>query len=249
MLRLPLRLSADTFALTWRHAEVGDQPAPLYVPTAGADAYGAAHAEIAAFTELKQLAGRDLRGFTTDLEAMYGLLCRAPLEYYGWMLRADGTGRSALVACHPQQAVRAVLDGDVVELSAADPAHGACALVAALPPGEAARFRAASAHSADLFGTRMGEVSGDVATLREVFATRPVAKGQLYVAVRGRQTVTSPPVNYIDPPPGRVLFCTGTDDYITAQPGTPEAISEQLELAHQALTTRRDYPPRAHAAS
>jgi EspG family len=252
VLRSPVRLSREAFAVTWRYADVGDLPTALYVPMPGEDVHGQARAEVRAFLELQRLAGSDRRGFTTDLEATYRLLGRAPLEYYGWMVRDDGTSFSALVVCHPQQVVLGIVDEGTVELSASTQTSGASVLVSTLPACPPARFRAASARSSELFdtGTQPGSllhapverVSSEVAMLRQVFATHPTGKGQLYVAVRtptGHRHVAPAPVNYIDPEPGRIVFYTSisSGEYITALPGTSEAIAHRLEQVRTHLTT------------
>lgn len=252
MLRLPVRLSLETFAVTWRYADVGELPDPLYVPVPGGpggDVFESAHAEIEAFAELRELAGGDRRGFTADLEGIYRMLAGAPEEYYGWAVRGDGGGTSALLACHGGRAVLAVLDDHGIELSEASPTPDA--MVAALPSWPVAQFRPVSVPSVELFETPPEEQSAEVAVLREVFATRPDGKGQCYAAVRaagGRRHVGTVPVNYIDPEPGRVLFYTsdnGGGEYITAKPGTVEAIAEQLVLTRDGLMDGAPIPGQA----
>ncbi|WP_040587997.1 ESX secretion-associated protein EspG [Sciscionella marina] len=252
MLRLPVRLSAETFAVTWRYAKVGELPDALYVPMPGGeqdDPYASAHAELAAFAELRELAGEDRRGFTADLEGVYQMLAGAQEEYFAWIIGTNGFGVSALLACHGGHAMLAVLDGNTVRISQANPDPGA--LVTALPAFPPARFRPVSVPSAELFETAPEELTGDVALLREVFATRPIGKGQYYVAVRspnGRRHIAPSPVNHIDPDPGRVLFYTtdnGGGEYITAKPGSAEAIAEQLLRTREDLVTGAPIPGQA----
>ncbi|MGH3621461.1 MAG: ESX secretion-associated protein EspG [Sciscionella sp.] len=144
MLRSLVRLSREAFAVTWRYADVGDLPTALYVPMPGGDVYGQARAEVRAFLELQRLAGSDRRGFTTDLEATYRLLGRAPLEYYGWMVRDDGTSFSALVVCHPQQVVLGIVDEGTVERVRHQPHRQGPALRRRAHPGRPPPRRAGS---------------------------------------------------------------------------------------------------------
>lgn len=235
-------MSASTFAVSWLYADgVENMPSALYVPV-GTEPEQCARDYVAALAELCGLVGSEQEPdeLGDDLTEMFRALVTAPIEYFGWAVRPDGSHFGLHVASHQHNGVLGLLDGDLVELVTIRPDRAFEEILTALPHHAPADIVPVSASAADLgigdgFGpsrANSGQAALAVDTLREILDGDPAGKGQLCVATRtrsGQREVHPATVNYFDFEDGRVLvYSTDGGEYLTACPGTADAFAEQL---------------------
>lgn len=267
VLRAPVSMSVAAYDVLWTKLELGDKPTPLFVPSPGATRAERAAIETEAALELHRIGLADTRGVHPDLQAAARLLARAPQEFYGWVVRSDGTTIGAMVASDDTHAVLAVLDGELLRLYPARPDSAAAALAAQLPPAPAAHgasltvpeteYRASTTtaqprpsrrHTPDEDEGFTGLASAApgkepaVRQLTRLLAEPANGKGQFFVAVRdrtGRRHRSPFPLDYLDTTGGRWYFHIAPNNtgqnWITAAPGSPEAITRTLHDMHQHL--------------
>lgn len=242
---LPLRMSTEAFAATWLEFEDLDMPAAVFVPTWADDDEELARRMLRAATELEPIVGTDRREFFAELEAVYRSLTTAPLDYSARVVREDGSSFGIFLACHGRKAVRCIVDGDVAHLSRVDAEPDSLVdMLSYCPP---ARIHSASAPVRDVLGgdgeseflvDAIDVSSPDVAYLRQLLDTDPVAKGELGVAIRprsGRRQSHPEPVFFVDlEDVGRVAFYRD-GHYVTALPGTDANLIDRLDRMRDEL--------------
>jgi hypothetical protein len=196
----------------------------------------------------------DRRGrLDVELVASLAVLCRAAVEFYGWIDRGETTV-GVLAAAIGREAVLAVRDGDSVALRQIRPETLPEALV-----GETAEVRPARGEAFSLLQSEALASTGGRQRTEAGVGTRPASTevrlaqkiaelptkggGQLYVAVRdglGRRRATEAPLRYADTSAGRWLNQTtglaNGDSRILIAPATQRDLVVRLQEMHRALS-------------
>jgi hypothetical protein len=226
----PARLSVR--ALTWLldTEQVGEPHVVLaptavwHPPTERDEVHAQARAEIAALGWYD-----DRKRLEVEVAVALTMLCRAELEFFGWMTSNQATV-GVLAAGSGRHGLLAVRDGNSVWLR-----HTGCAVLAETLAGQTAdvpagRGKPVTVSRAEVMGSarsqriteaavRVGPASTAVRRVQQLVTLATVGNGELYAAARdgvGRYQV-SEPVCYADTHHGRYLtLATGQDQVLVA---------------------------------
>lgn len=215
----PLTLHSDLLARLVRIERLGElhlalAPSARWLPKdIGRNADQLARAEFA------RLGLMDRRGrLDAEVEATFAVLCRARLEYFGWLHDGETT-IGVLSAAIGREAVLAIRHGMEVVLTQNHPDRLAEALVDQAPDLRPGRVQPLMVREADLMAAPGGRVrspsgvgsrsaSFEVRQIQQIARYPLIGSGELHVAVRdslGRRTVVRDPLRYADTTIGRVF--------------------------------------------
>jgi hypothetical protein len=154
------------------------------------------------------------------------VLAGAGREYYAFSNFVDGRACSVLVAAADGDAIRAIVDDNVVALEPIENKWFATALLDTLPDVPGALIR------------RTVAAQGDLDAIDEVMRRPRRAVHQIYVARRGSdgERCRSMPISAIDlEESGRVLVYTDGDDNLVMIPGTAREFVLALNNTYEGL--------------
>nr|WP_198151770.1 ESX secretion-associated protein EspG [Kibdelosporangium sp. MJ126-NF4]CEL18895.1 hypothetical protein [Kibdelosporangium sp. MJ126-NF4]CTQ95301.1 hypothetical protein [Kibdelosporangium sp. MJ126-NF4] len=245
------RLPLDALVRLVRGERIGELPEVLS-PTAVWQPREAAEAsQTSAYDEAERLGWLDRSGrLDVDVVESLAVLCRANVEYYGWIAARSRVG--VLAAATGREAVLAVRDGGEILLRQAKSKKLPEILVAQIPqspPGTGPpvsvpvdELRAAAAKP------RPGTVSArqvprtDLRKVMQVIAQPTSGSGELWVAARdsiGRRRVVASPLRYADTTWGRFLNVATVSDggelWWTLAPAGPAELARRLRELRQSL--------------
>ncbi len=241
MLPRPVRLPVDALATLLRHARIGELPEVLAPVAVWRHHDEAQAAQASAYEEAKRLGWLDSRGqLDVDVAAALSVLCRANVEYYGWVARQ----RSILAAATGRKAILAIRDGAEISLRKTKASKLAEALVEQLPdmhPGSGTPV-SVSVDELRAATKKQKPARPDLRQVLQVMAQPSTGSGELWVAVRdslGRRTEITHPLRYADTAWGRFLnlatVSSGGDLWLTVAPASPSDLVTRLRSLERAL--------------
>ncbi|MGH3763187.1 ESX secretion-associated protein EspG [Actinophytocola sp.] len=195
----------------------------------------------------------DRRGrVDVELSASLAVLCRAGVEFYGWINEGDRT-RAVLAAAIGREAVLAIRDGDEITMNQIRPESLPEVLVAQTPEVPPARGEAHNILRSEVLaavGGRHRTEAGvgsrpappDVRAVQQIAAQPTKGGGELYVAVRDRMSRRRPvryPLRYADTVIGRWLnhmTDAGHGEHrVLVAPASRTDLVRRLQEMHRAL--------------
>jgi len=184
--------------------------------------------------------------------AALAVLCRASVEFFGWIHDGEQT-IGVLTAAIAREALLAIRDGDLVWLSQIRSSKLAEVLVGQVPDLPAGRTRPMRVARAELAATtrdgrRRSETgvgsypASESARLARQLADLPtLGTGELYVAVRdsmGRRRAVAEPLRYLDTQRGRYGYQITTadgEDHVLIVGVTRSNLATRLRDEHRLL--------------
>lgn len=240
-------LSWPEYDFLWEHLELGRRP-----PILDIDSHGHTFTERDELraTAWKSLAAKGFGGPGTvrpDLETCLRLLAKPEWEVDGRLhLSADGPRTSMLLGANRDKAAVGVLDGEhltVWRTSATGLARAAVAQLPPHPPGTGVSITLPT----DTLDAGAARAGSDPAALRRALVSSGVGKdearkvvevlghvirfghlGAAHTPQHGTRARADHVVSFYDNPRGRYLF-TRRSNWVTLAPGTPSAITRQLD--------------------
>lgn len=249
----PKWVTLDALARLVRMENLGALPQVL-APTAGWQPHDQDHAADGRVpAECARLHWLDRRGqLDIDVASALTVLCRASVEYYGWITTgADTIG--VLAGAIGREALLAVGRDGWVSVRSIRPEDLAMMLVAQAPDvpagqGKPVRVRRPDALAFDdgrrrsHGGVAVQPVSIEVRRLMRTAALPRTGGGELHVAVRdsvGRRVSGKDPIGYVDTTAGRYVTVTDTvggEAELMIAPAGQRDLMRRLNEAHRALT-------------
>ncbi|ONI77260.1 hypothetical protein ALI144C_34930 [Actinosynnema sp. ALI-1.44] len=245
------RLSLDALVRLVRRERIGElpdvlSPTAVWLPREEAEAN-----QTSADAEAERLGWLD-RGGRLDADVVQSLtaLCRANVEYYGWIAARSRLG--VLAAATGREAILAVRDGDEIVLLQSKPKKLPEALVSQIPevpPGTGSpvsvpvdELRAAAANPPPGAVSAKSVPRTDLRRVMRIIAQRTSGSGELWVAARdrlGRRRVIASPLRYADTEWGRFLNVAEVSDggelWWTLAPASPAELVRRLRVLRQSL--------------
>ncbi|MGH3492383.1 MAG: ESX secretion-associated protein EspG [Sciscionella sp.] len=210
-----------------------------------------------AWAQFADLGLLDRRGLNIEVAESLGVLCRAPVEFYGWI----GIGEhitGVLAAAIGRDAILAKCTEGQVTLRGIRSTELAAELVATLPQSPPTRFRAISVPVSDLSrlsgkeprpadgsilrSVSAGNLSPQLRDLKRIVTAPSLGGGELYAALRdrmGRVHRSPHSLGYTDSELGRTLNLIrterGGEPYAIFTPAAPADLIGRLHDMHRAL--------------
>jgi hypothetical protein len=187
-----------------------------------------------------------------ELAASLAVLCRAGVEFYGWMYEAE-TAIAVLAASLGREALLAIRHLDEVTLTQVRPEQLAELLVAQVPEVAPARGEAFNILRSDAVAAVAGRqrteagvgrrlASPEVRAVQHLAEQPAIGGGELHVAVRdrmARRRAVPYPLRYADTAGGRWLnYMTdadGGDHRVLVAPASPADLVRRLREMHGSL--------------
>jgi len=256
VLEKPLKLHMEALARLVRMENLGELHVTLKPAAVWRRKADQQRLETEARNEFQRLGLLDRRGrVEVEVAASLAVLCRAGAEFYGWINEGDNT-KGVLAGAIGREAILAVRDGSMVNLTQIRPETLPNALVRQTPEVPPSRGEAVSVLRSDMLATVAGRqrtaagvgmrpAPPEVRIVQQVISQPTTGSGELYVAVRdrmGRRTPARTPLRYADTPTGRWLnYMTPVaegDERVLVAPATPTDLVGRLQEMHRNLTTR-----------
>ncbi|SMD16364.1 EspG family protein [Kibdelosporangium aridum] len=241
MLPRPVRLPVDALATLLRQERIGELPEVLAPAAVWRPRDEVQAAQASAYEEAKRLGWLDRHGrLDVDVAAALSVLCRASVEYYGWIARR----RSILAAATGREAILAVRDDTEISLRKAKASKLAEALVGQLPDMRPGSGTPVSVPVDELRAAarKRRPARPDLRQVLQVMAQPSAGSGELWVAVRdslGRRTEVTHPLRYADTKWGRFLnlatVSSGGDLWLTVAPASPSELVTRLRSLERLL--------------
>lgn len=228
-----MRLPVNTLARLLRHERIGELPEVLAPAAVWQPRDEAETAQASAYEEAQRLGWLDRRRkLDIDVTMSLKVLCRANIEYYGWIGQ-----RGILAAATGREAILAIKDSDEISLRQAKARKLPEALVGQLPEVDPGSGTPVSVRLTDLRAAAQQRKPGttSIREVLKVMAQPSSGGGELWVAVRdsiGRRTEIAHPLRYVDTDWGRFLnlatVSSGGELWLTVAPATPSELVTRL---------------------
>ncbi|UOZ03302.1 ESX secretion-associated protein EspG [Amycolatopsis sp. WQ 127309] len=237
----PIVLPKLAFLTAWSMLAVGDLPSAFGTNLHHwTSADGRRELEVRAMTALTDLGLARNNRLNGLWRSTATVLARAGREYYSFSNFADGRACSVLIAARGEDALRVVIDDNVVSLEPIEDKWLATALLDTLPEVTAAVTPPAVVPHAVYEGQpASGETDGrDLERLQTAMQRPRQAVHQIYVARRDAdgERIRSLPITAIDiAEAGRLLVYTDADDNIVMIPATAREFVSTLNNTYTDL--------------
>ncbi|RLK59791.1 ESX secretion-associated protein EspG [Actinokineospora cianjurensis] len=241
MLDRPLVLPAEVLARVVRREALGElhvtlAPVPSWIPVAEERARDAE-----ALVELGKLGLVDRRErVDADLVATVALLCRARVEFSGWVTSGEKTV-GVLAAASGRDAVLAVRQHNTVHLRQISPDRLPDSVVEQLPdlpPGRGRAVTVGPPEPSERHYTTKARKDPELALAQRIAELPTTGGGQLSVAARdhaNRRTAAPHPLRYADSTRGRWLNLVLPGDRLIIAPAAKADLATRLRDMRKAL--------------